>query len=103
MNWKLIFLLFASTSAMAQAGRDPAEARVKAAEVAAGREHKGLLGVLCAPPAPPVLASTAPSPVPAQQGPPARDTWHAEPVKVFDNLYWVGQTEYSSWAVNTSD
>jgi metallo-beta-lactamase class B len=33
---------------------------------------------------------------------PARDTWHAEPVKVFDNLYWLGQTEYSVWAVTTS-
>ena len=33
---------------------------------------------------------------------PARDTWHAEPVKVFDNLYWFGQTEYSVWAVTTS-
>ena len=35
-------------------------------------------------------------------GPPARDTWHAEPVKVFDNLYFLGQTEFSSWAVTTS-
>jgi metallo-beta-lactamase class B len=24
-------------------------------------------------------------------------------VKVFDNLYFVGEKEYSSWAVNTSD
>jgi metallo-beta-lactamase class B len=32
-----------------------------------------------------------------------RSTWHAEPVKVFDNLYFVGQTEYSAWAVTTSD
>ena len=33
----------------------------------------------------------------------ARDNWHAEPVKVFDNLYFVGQTEYSAWAVTTSE
>jgi metallo-beta-lactamase class B len=33
----------------------------------------------------------------------ARDNWHAEPVKVFDNLYFVGQTEFSAWAVTTSD
>jgi hypothetical protein len=33
---------------------------------------------------------------------PARETWHAEPVKVFDNLYFVGMTEFSSWAVTTS-
>jgi metallo-beta-lactamase class B len=103
MNWKLIFVLFASANAMAQTGRDPAEARVKAAEAAAGREHKGLFSILCAPPAPPVLALTTPVRPAAQQGSPARETWHAEPVKVFDNLYWVGQTEYSSWAVTTSE
>jgi metallo-beta-lactamase class B len=34
---------------------------------------------------------------------PDRATWHAEPVKVFDNLYWFGQTEYSVWALTTSD
>ena len=34
---------------------------------------------------------------------PARDTWYARPVKVFDNLYFVGQSEYSAWAVTTSD
>jgi metallo-beta-lactamase class B len=32
-----------------------------------------------------------------------RATWHAAPAKVFDNLYFVGQTEYSAWAVTTSD
>jgi metallo-beta-lactamase class B len=39
---------------------------------------------------------------PAAQGPPVRSEWHAEPAKVFDNLYFVGQTEYSAWAVTTS-
>ena len=34
--------------------------------------------------------------------PPARETWHAEPVKVFDNMYYVGMTEYSAWAITTS-
>ena len=34
---------------------------------------------------------------------PRRDTWYAKPVKVFDNLYFVGQTEYSAWAVKTRD
>jgi len=33
---------------------------------------------------------------------PPRDTWYAEPQKVFDNLYFVGQTEYSAWAITTS-
>jgi metallo-beta-lactamase class B len=33
---------------------------------------------------------------------PPRETWYAEPQKVFDNLYFVGQTEYSAWAITTS-
>ncbi len=31
-----------------------------------------------------------------------RATWHVEPAKVFDNLYFVGQSEYSAWALTTS-
>ncbi|HVZ24161.1 MAG TPA: MBL fold metallo-hydrolase [Vicinamibacterales bacterium] len=33
---------------------------------------------------------------------PPRAAWHHDPVKVFDNMYFVGMTEYSSWAVTTS-
>jgi len=28
--------------------------------------------------------------------------WYAEPVKVFDNLYFFGQSEYAVWAITTS-
>jgi metallo-beta-lactamase class B len=34
--------------------------------------------------------------------PPARETWAAEPQKVFDNLYYVGERDYSAWAITTS-
>lgn len=87
-------------SVIGQSGADSVEAHVAAAKAAAGREHTSLLNLCEAP---------APAPQPAQpaaaqpQGPPPRSQWHAEPVKVFDNLYWVGQTEYSAWAVTTSD
>jgi metallo-beta-lactamase class B len=37
-----------------------------------------------------------------QAGPPPASQWHAEPAKVFDNLYFVGMTEYSAWALTTS-
>ena len=73
-----------------QSGADSVEAHVAAAKAAAGKEHTALLN-LCDVPAPP-----------AAQGPPERSQWHTEPVKVFDNLYFVGQTEYSAWAVTTS-
>jgi metallo-beta-lactamase class B len=38
-----------------------------------------------------------------QRGAPDRSTWYVEPVKVFDNLYFVGQSEYSAWALTTSE
>jgi metallo-beta-lactamase class B len=76
---------------------------VAAAKAAAGQDHAALFNTVCAP--------TMIRPAPqggrggggAQQGPPDRAQWHAEPVKVFDNLYFIGQTEYSSWAITTSD
>ena len=34
---------------------------------------------------------------------PPRDTWYAEPAKVFDNLYFVGGKVHSSWALTTSE
>jgi hypothetical protein len=38
-----------------------------------------------------------------QRGTPDRSTWYAEPVKVFDNLYFLGQSEYSVWALASSE
>ena len=34
---------------------------------------------------------------------PDRATWYASPYKVFDNLYWLGTRQHSSWALRTSD
>jgi metallo-beta-lactamase class B len=34
---------------------------------------------------------------------PARETWYADPAKVFDNLYFVGGRIHSSWALTTRD
>jgi metallo-beta-lactamase class B len=89
--------------ARAQSQADPAQAHVDLAKTAAGQDFGGLFNSLCVeptqpPPAPPAAAP----PAGAAQASPDRSTWHAEPVKVFDNLYFVGQTEYSAWAVTTS-
>ena len=98
---------------LAQAA-NTAEAHRAAAKAAAGNDHPGLLAALCPDPAgrgaaPARGAAAAPAgqrgQTPAAAAPrpaPPRDQWHAEPVKVFDNLYWLGQTEYSVWAVTTS-
>jgi metallo-beta-lactamase class B len=82
------------------------DAHVAAAKAAAGTEHTSVFNGLCAAPA----QTPAPTQAPArgrgtvpQQGPPPRAQWHAEPAKVFDNLLFVGQTEYTAWAVTTSD
>jgi metallo-beta-lactamase class B len=74
--------------------RDTADDHIAAAKSAARDEHLGLFNSVCTP-------STEPRPA-AAPGPPPRSEWHSEPAKVFDNLYFVGQTEYSAWAVNTS-
>jgi metallo-beta-lactamase class B len=34
---------------------------------------------------------------------PARDTWFAEPAKIFDNLYFVGGKIHSAWALTTKE
>jgi metallo-beta-lactamase class B len=91
----------ASAVLAAQPRVDSVDAHVAAARTAAGSEYKALSDRLCTPPQP-----TAPTPAvsqPRAPGPPPRDSWYATPVKVFDNLYFVGQTEYSAWAVVTSD
>jgi metallo-beta-lactamase class B len=87
-----------SRSAFAQNPADPIEAHLIAARTAAGFDFTGTLARLCiAPVAVPSAARDA-APGPA----PARDTWFAEPAKVFDNLYFVGSKIHSSWALTTS-
>jgi metallo-beta-lactamase class B len=34
---------------------------------------------------------------------PDRAGWYASPYKVFDNLYWLGTRQHSSWALQTSE
>ncbi|MBI3400774.1 MAG: MBL fold metallo-hydrolase [Acidobacteria bacterium] len=81
------------------------EAHVAAAKAAAGTDFSGVFNRICTEAVPPARAATPAAPRPAAQrpaGPPPRESWHADPVKVFDNLYFLGQTEYSVWAVTTS-
>jgi len=85
------------------------DSHVAAARAAAGQEYDHIFHLLCDAPEPAaapgggrggIAGNPAASQTPRE---PDRATWHAEPVKVFDNLYWLGQTEYSVWAVTTSD
>ena len=84
--------------ALAQITPDPIDAHLIAARTAAGSDFTGTLARLCIAPVavPSTLRDVAPGPAPA------RDTWFAEPAKVFDNLYFVGSKIHSSWALTTS-
>jgi metallo-beta-lactamase class B len=90
-------------TALGQRGAATVDSHVAAARAAAGQEHRGVFDAVCSQTSlrPPAPKSPAASSGPRQA--PPRSQWYAEPVKVFDNLYWVGQTEYSAWAVTTSD
>src|SRR5258705_5623743 len=66
---------------------DTVEAHVRAATVAAGLDLGGILTVC--------LPRNGPDPRPANDA--------VEPMKVFDNLYYVGIQSVSAWALTTSD
>jgi metallo-beta-lactamase class B len=98
-----VILWIGHAAISAQSSSNTVDSHVAAAKAAAGSYHQGLFNSLCSannlqPPAAQGQRGRG-----AAAGPPERSTWHAEPVKVFDNLYYVGMTEYSAWAVKTSD
>jgi metallo-beta-lactamase class B len=90
--------LCVAATAAAQAPNPAVERHIAAARAAAG-EHAAMVDRLCPLPraARPVQGNRTGTP-----SVPARESWHAEPVKVFDNFYFVGMTEFSAWAVTTS-
>jgi metallo-beta-lactamase class B len=112
MNSSLPFRVFALSLAvggaivMAQAPGGAAAAHVAAAKKAAGEEWSSVFTRTCNDAVPDSREAAAgrgsAAAAPRPSGPPDRSTWYAEPVKVFDNLYFLGQTEYSAWAVTTS-
>jgi metallo-beta-lactamase class B len=93
-----------------------ADAHIAAAKAAAGDDFQNLFTFQCygpgpggqrTPPGAAPAAARGPAGAPrgggrGQQGPPDRSTWYTEPVKVFDNLYFFGQSEYAVWAITTS-
>jgi metallo-beta-lactamase class B len=117
-------------SAAILAGQNPdtPDAHVARAKSAAGNDYQNLFNFLCSPPSSPPSPRPSPGPSPRPSpapgpgpnpapgpgrsagagarrggGPPDKSTWYADPVKVFDNLYFVGQSEYSAWAVTTTE
>lgn len=115
--------LLLSTTALAQAPAAEVDAHIATAKAAAGQDYRGTFVNLCLPgggpgggrgaggrgpaPAAPAAAgrgaagrgAVAPAAAPAT---PDRAGWYASPYKVFDNLYWLGTRQHSSWALRTS-
>ena len=99
------------------AANDTPDAHFAAAKAAAGEDFQNLLNFQCYGPGPGgqrgvAVAGAQPGGGAGRGGgrgagraggPPDRSTWYAEPVKVFDNLYFFGQSEYAVWAITTSE
>lgn len=114
--------LFGATMT-AQAPANEIDAHINAAKAAAGLDYRATFVNLCFAGANPGLANPAVAraggAAPAGgrgaadgraggggRGPgatPDRATWCASPYKVFDNFYWLGTRQHSSWALRTSD
>jgi metallo-beta-lactamase class B len=102
-----VAVLFAATLS-AQSPANDIDAHISVAKAAAGLDYRATFVNLCFPGASPALANPGAGrvggaargagPAPA----PDRATWYASPYKVFDNLYWLGTRQHSSWALRTS-
>jgi metallo-beta-lactamase class B len=97
-NHATVAALFIASRLCGQTASDAVDAHLRAARVAAGFDFTGTLARLCVAPqaVPSTLRDVAPGPAPA------RETWYADPAKVFDNLYFVGSKIHNSWALTTS-
>jgi metallo-beta-lactamase class B len=103
-------LLAICTAAGGQTAPSEIDGHIATAKAAAGQDFRGTFVNLCLPggfpggagrgapgrgPAPGAGLLT-PRPAPDRAG------WYASPYKVFDNLYWLGTRQHSSWALKTS-
>ncbi|MDA1370381.1 MAG: MBL fold metallo-hydrolase [Proteobacteria bacterium] len=97
-----------SFSSFAQTPRDfdaEIEAAIRSAKQAAGVEFLGTLNRICLLPTSGGVntSDNLPRYVVDPDNIPPREQWFAEPMKVFDNFYFVGGKVHSSWALTTSE
>ena len=107
----------AGSTLTAQAPVSDMDTHIATARTAAGLDYRATFVNLCFAGANPGLANPAVARAggagapggrgtPAGRGAPAtpdRATWYASPYKVFDNFYWLGTRQHSSWALRTSE
>src|SRR5256885_7238888 len=96
------------TEAFAQSPLSEVDSHIATAKAAAGEDYRGTFVNLCLPSAPPGGRGAAGrgagrgAAAPGATAAPDRAGWYASPYKVFDNLYWLGTRQHSSWALQTS-
>jgi metallo-beta-lactamase class B len=96
-----ISALATATPAAAQTPMSEIDTHIGAAKTAAGLDYRATFVNLCFPaplPGGPRGAAALLTPRPA----PDRGIWYASPYQVFDNLYWLGTRQHSSWVLKTS-
>jgi metallo-beta-lactamase class B len=77
---------------------------LEAARRAAGSDHGFIFGRLCEEPIRALHAAPAVGEVPPElTGTDTARKWYAQPARVFDDLFFLGQTAFSVWALRTSE
>src|SRR5687768_18518340 len=90
--------------ASAQTVSPTVDGLVSAAKVAAGTDWSGTFMRLCIPPPPaPAGGRGGGGGNAGRTSPPPKETWHVEPAKVADNLYFVGEKAHHSFAIVGSE
>jgi len=98
-----LLIVLLGTAALAQAPSGSIDDHIAAARTAAGLDYRATFVNLCLP-SPPRGGGPGPAGrgAPAPPPTPDRATWYAPPFKIFDNLYWLGTRQHSSWVLQTS-
>jgi metallo-beta-lactamase class B len=97
--------LLVATVVLAQTPSSQIDTHIAAARTAAGMEYRNTFINLCFPAAPRGGGAGRGGAARGTGAPqtPDRANWYAPPFKVFDNLYWLGTRQHSSWALQTSE
>jgi len=95
------FVLSLTVAMVSAQAPETADSYIAAAKKLAANEQTALIQLCTAAPSA-APASTAPPDSRDVATPPASSAWAREPMKVFDNLYYVGERDFSAWAITTS-
>jgi len=98
----LVSAAVVTVTVVAQSPPTDAETHMANARAAAGMEFRNTFINLCLPGGG-RAGGGAPAAGRGRGATPDRANWYAPPFRIFDNLYWLGTRQHSSWALQTSD